>query len=251
MGMSIAAQPKIYGSSASWFDIPGIALSFDEFENFERQVLRLTETQRWEVRARISNVLLGRNQHPTIGDSVVAERMYQSGVLRKYEYCLEWQDESSDTQRFLNVKIKEAGEQYPAYCAFGWVQFKINLTELGRTVMAFQSLSQELVESFDGYRVFDDLQEAEYDCLAWSYVKSLARDVRAWAGPEMGDYYDAFVAFVGQLITHKRAESFNVHLTPKDGGVWLQVQVHRGGVRLAGFTTVAEFDEVLIKEKQQ
>jgi hypothetical protein len=248
--MAIAAV-KLEEDSAP-FDIPQVPLKFDEFENFQRGVLKWPEYRRFEMRGRISNVLLGRNQHPTPADMVIAERLYQNGVLRKYEYCLEWQQSSSDRQRFLRVHVKEAGEHVPTYCAFGQIQIAVTFNDVGYDIQIFQHLTQEVVEDFHGYRVFDNCLGANYNCLGWSYVKSLSRDVRLWAGEKAGAYYGAFVNYVEQLIDRKVVQNFEVILTPRDdSGVRLQVKAHRGGVQLAGFTTVAEFDEVLYKEQHQ
>lgn len=235
----------------SWvdpFDIPQIPLTFEEFENFQRNVLHWPEYRRFEMRGRISNVLLGRNQSPTQSDMVIAERIYQNGVMREFMYRLQWQSVLSPTFRFLYVDVILEGDDEQR--VIGQIRLRINHHKGLTFSEIFQHVAQEVVVDFQGYRVFDNCQECDYGCLGWPYVKSLQRDVRLWAGEKAGTYYSAFVNYVEQLVERQIVQNFEVVLSPEcDGGVKLQVRAHRGGVQLAGFTTMVEFNEVLYNAK--
>lgn len=234
------------------------SLPFHELEDVLHKRLALgRDTGLMELRVCLSNILLGRNQEPTLLDAIMAERMYQSGVFRNYDFCARWEKGSEADRWNLIIRVKERGPSIPVALCFGEVLYEVQ-NQVGFLEAARRKghvLTLDFASQFHGYTVFDGcigFDSSVHDYVGWAYVKNLARDVRSWAGKETGDYYDAFVAFVEHLVNRKVAERFVVVMRPTEleGKVKLEVRAHRGPINLAGFTTVAEFNEVLIKEKE-
>lgn len=221
-----------------------------------REQLGMTSAKIFETRAYISNALLGRNQKPTLTDAMMGERMFQNGEFERFWFYPEWttHDEQDCT---LQVRIVEREGHVPKTAAFADLIFNVGWVSGFRGECVLMSAwTRDIASNFDGFRVFDDCQGFDSN-RCWPWAVRVQRDLRAWAGHEMADYYEKFIAYAQELMSRKVAEEVIVKLVPvaktmpgDPEKVRLIVQMHRGAVQLAGFTTVAEFDAVLIKETQ-
>jgi hypothetical protein len=234
-----------------------VPLTHVALEVFLHEKLDMPSAAIYETRAYISNLLLGRNQKPTMTDSMMAERMYQNHEFDRFWYYPEWTTHD-DRSYTLHVRVVEREGHVPKAAAFGDLIFTVEWEGgmRGNCVLV-SGWTRDIVSNFDGFRVFDDCQGFESN-RCWPWVVRLPRDIRAWAGNASADYYEKFLAYAQELMTRKVAEEVMVKLAPHSTGgpgrpekVRLIVQMHRGPVQLAGFTTVAEFNEVLTKEQQQ
>lgn len=228
-------------------------------EEFLGTTLCLTPLKVLECSARFTNILLGRQQEPTVIDAIYsAELIKRAAPFERFDFSARWEDtpitwpqnDSTERCRALQLRVHEkiAGA---VNAPIGYLRFAMRETRAGIETIYLGLHTNACVEELEDYRVFDGLVGFdEHALVGWSYVVDLARDVRAWAGSEMGDMYDAFLVYARKLIETKRAEGLQVRLMPIDHEqVQLTVKVHRGSFQLAGFTTMAEFDEVLTKEK--
>lgn len=228
-------------------------------EEFLGTTLRLTPLKVVECRARFTNILLGRQQEPTVIDAIYsAELIKRAAPFERFDFSARWEDtpitwpqnDSTEPCRVLQLRVHEkiAGT---VNAPIGYLRFAVRGAQADIETIYLGLRTNAFVEELEDYRVFDGLVGFdEHTLVGWSYVVDLARDVRAWAGSEMGDMYDAFLAYARKLIETKRTSDLQVKLVPVDHEqVQLTVKVHRGPFQLAGFTTMAEFDEVLTKEK--
>lgn len=232
------------------FDLQDIAYDYSTLQDLFLGRLGLTHPQNYEARARISNIVLGRNHTaPTIADAMMAERMYQKGELDKFSYWVEWQ-ENDDEDIWFKVQVVEREGNVPKAAAFGELLFNVEWQAGFRgAVTVFSSATRDIVSQFHGFTVFDDCQGFVSES-CWPWAVRVTRDIQAWAGAEAAEFYDAFLTYAKALMGRYRDNGVLVKLKPEaDDKVRLQVQIHRGTVQLAGFTTVAEFNEVFTKEK--
>jgi hypothetical protein len=234
------------------FECPA-RMTYHELEDFLVKEVGLSRgVGVMNARAKISNIMLGRNQEPTVMDAMMAERVYQKKKLEDYEYCPQWEHSDITPNIWtLVIRVKEKGENIPATIAFGWFSY-IVVNEGGfLSVKDGTLLSIECVLKFDGFTVFTDCQGFTGKPVGWAYAVSLTREIHAWAGEEEGAKYDAFIKYSRYLIESKRAQGVEVKLVPKgQDQVNVAVVIHRAGVAMAGFTTMVEYNEVLIKKEK-
>lgn len=236
---------------------PKVPLTHTAFELFLREQMIMSPAAIYETRAHISNILLGRNQKPTVTDAMMAERLYQNGEFDKFWYYPDWLGQDGVTIQML-VRVVEREGHVPKAAGFGDLVFNVEWEGGFRGDCALlSSWTRDIVSNFDGFRVFDDCQGFESN-RCWPWAVRVERDIRAWAGNDSADYYAKFLAYAKELMERKVAENVIVKLTPisktgpgRKDKVQLIVQMHSGAVQLAGFTTVAEFNAVFTKEQQQ
>lgn len=230
----------------------------DAVWEFLSNTLRIHPMQVVETKARFTNILLGRLQEPTVVDAIYSvELINQKQPFERYDISARWEDElitwpqddSSERCHVLQLRIHEktAGA---VNCPIGHLRYAVREGSGGLEAIYIGLHTVTCVEELEGFRIFDALVGFDYRKSAnWPYAVGLARDLRAWAGAEMGDLYDAFLTYTRKLFDLHRVSKVQVSLTPLAyNQVKLVVKAHRGEIQLAGFTTMVEFDEVLTKE---